>query len=366
MPLTGANATPVNAGAPRPAATKPVNLVSMGGNDNDVGPSRQGGYPGNDYKEAHQSYVVFVTEPTDKKSQLRRAKEVNAVMPAVPKYLNWSEQEITWSRADNPRIMPSPGNYALVVDPTLVGPKLNVKFSRVLVDNGSAINIMYRDTMVKLGISPNQLQQSSCTFHGIVPGVSCSPMGKIWVDVLFGTRDNHRLESLEFEVVDLESPYHALLGRPALAKFMISTHVAYLKMKMPGPNGVITVAGDYKKAIQCATVGSNLAESLVIQAEKSKMHEVVAMVKSAQLGVLAMTNPDAGVTFEVPKETKKIPLTRRTRSAWPSLEPVWAKNRKARSVTSSVRIGISSHGRLRTCLVFRGSWQSTLYLSGRM
>ena len=89
---------------------------------------------------------------------------------------------------------------------------------------------------------------------------------------------------------------------------MISTHVAYLKMKMPGPNGIITVAGDYKKAIQCATIGSTLAESLVIQAEKSKMHEVVAMAKSAQLGVLAMTNPDGGATFEMPKETKKIPI----------------------------------------------------------
>ena len=97
-----------------------------------------------------------------------------------------------------------------------------------------------------------------------------------------------------FEVVDLESPYHALLGRPALAKFMATTHMAYLKMKMPGPNGIITVAGDYKKALQCTTAGSNLVESLVIQAEKNKMHEVVAMAKSAQLGVLAMTNPDGG------------------------------------------------------------------------
>ena len=89
---------------------------------------------------------------------------------------------------------------------------------------------------------------------------------------------------------------------------MISTHVAYLKMKMPGPNGIITVAGDYKKAIQCAMIGSTLAESLVIQAEKRKMHEVVAMEKSAQLGVLALTKPDAGATVEVPKETKKIPI----------------------------------------------------------
>ena len=55
-------------------------------------------------------------------------------------------------------------------------------------------------------------------------------------------------------------------------------------------------------------MGSTLAESMVIQAEKSKMHEVVAMAKSAQLGVLAMTNPDAGATFEVPKETKKISI----------------------------------------------------------
>ena len=109
-------------------------------------------------------------------------------------------------------------------------------------------------------------------------------------------------------MVDLESPYHALLGRPALAKFMATTHMAYLKMKMPGPNGIITITGDYKKGLQCATAGSNLAESMVIQAEKNKMHEVVAMAKSAQLGVLAMTNPDGGATFEVPKETKRIPI----------------------------------------------------------
>ena len=69
-------------------------------------------------------------------------------------------------------------------------------------------------------------------------------MGKLWVDVLFGTKDNCRTESIQFEVVDLESPYHVLLSRPALSKFMISTHVGYLKMKMPGPNGIITISGD--------------------------------------------------------------------------------------------------------------------------
>ena len=52
------------------------------------------------------------------------------------------------------------------------------------------------------------------------------------------------LRALLFEVVDLENLYHALLGRTALAKFMASTHMPYLKMKMPGPQGVITISGD--------------------------------------------------------------------------------------------------------------------------
>jgi hypothetical protein len=183
----------------------------------------------------------------------------------------WSDQAIDWDRADHPRIMPNPGGYALVMDPTFVGPANNVRFSKVIIDNGSSINIMYRDTMQKLGIKENMLEPSKTTFHGIVPGLSCAPMGKIRIDIMFGSRDNCRVENLMFEVVDLESPYHALLGRPALAKFMASTHVAYLKMKIPGPKGVITIIGDYKRSMVCATAGSNLAETLIIAEEKKRL-----------------------------------------------------------------------------------------------
>ena len=119
-------------------------------------------------------------------------------------------------------------------------------------------------------------------------------------------KENCRTESLLFEVVDLQSPYHALLGRPALAKFMASTHMPYLKMKLPGPNGIITVPGDYRKSLECASAGSKLAESMVIAAEKRRIHEVVALAQSAQLGLPGITNPHAGVAFQASKETKKI------------------------------------------------------------
>ena len=132
-------------------------------NNNNTGPSRQ-----NDYREHHQSFMVFVTEPMDKQSQHRRAMEVNAVMPSVPRYLNWFEQEVSWSHSDHPKVMPTPGRYALVVDPTFVGPAINTRFIRVLIDNGSSINIMYRDSMIKMGITENMLQPSRTTFHGIV------------------------------------------------------------------------------------------------------------------------------------------------------------------------------------------------------
>ena len=60
-------------------------------------------------------------------------------------------------------------------------------------------------------------------------------------------------------MVDLESPYHALLGGPALAKFMAVPHYAYLKMKMPSTKGILTVVGDYKRSIACAADSSRLA-----------------------------------------------------------------------------------------------------------
>jgi hypothetical protein len=102
------------------------------------------------------------------------------------------------------------------------------------------------------------------------------------------------VENLMFEVVDLESPYHALLGTPALAKFMASTHVAYLKMKMLGPRRVITIIGDYKRSMACASARSNLAETLIIAEEKKKLKRVVEIAEAVVAGkpMPGMTNPN--------------------------------------------------------------------------
>jgi hypothetical protein len=57
-------------------------------------------------------------------------------------------------------------------------------------------------------------------------------MGRIELDICFSDSSNYRKEKLEFEVMDLPSQYHAILGRPAFAKFMAVPHYAYLTLKI--------------------------------------------------------------------------------------------------------------------------------------
>jgi hypothetical protein len=64
----------------------------------------------------------------------------------------------------------------------------------VLINGGSIINLLYRSSLEKLGIPIAQLTPSRLTFHGIVPGHSCSPMGRIQLEVLFREKGNSHRE----------------------------------------------------------------------------------------------------------------------------------------------------------------------------
>jgi hypothetical protein len=94
--------------------------------------------------------------------------------------------------------MPSSGAYAVVLNSTFSTERRACRFSRILIDGGSSINILYRDTMEKLGIKEKQLLPSRTVFHGIVPGLSCSPIGKIKIDVLFDDKTHFRCEPIWF------------------------------------------------------------------------------------------------------------------------------------------------------------------------
>jgi len=89
---------------------------------------------------------------------------------------------------------------------------------------------------------------SKALFYGIVRGNSSTPIRSVTLPVTFGTEENYRTEHIKFEVADFESSYHAILRRPALAKFMAVPHYIYLLLKIPSKIGVLTFRGDLLKS----------------------------------------------------------------------------------------------------------------------
>ena len=174
-----------------------------------------------------------------KRDQKVHKRAVNSVEPAVPRYLRWSEQPIVWSREDHPPRVDSPGQLALVVAPQVGG----YKFTKVLMDRGSSINILYYETFRRTGLTDKNLKTSNTVFHGVVPGKSAYPVGKIELEVAFGDEYDSRAEKLTFKVVKVRSLYHALFGWPAYAKFMARPCYVYLQLKMLGHKGTSLCMG---------------------------------------------------------------------------------------------------------------------------
>jgi hypothetical protein len=168
---------------------------------------------------AVENVFLIFEGPTVDMSSYQRKREWHEVLAAekMPhSFLDWSEDVITFSREDHTNCIPNPGQYPLVVDP-VVG---NARFSKVLMDEGSSLNILYAHTLHLLGIGLDQLRPSTTPFHGVAPGKRVQPLGQIDLLVWFGTPDNFRKETLTFEVVGFRGAYHAILGWPCYAKFM--------------------------------------------------------------------------------------------------------------------------------------------------
>jgi hypothetical protein len=145
--------------------------------------------------------------------------------------------------------------------------------SKVFLDDGSIINLIFASTLHAMNRSMTNLWVSDTTFHGIVPGKSVLPLGKISLNVYFGKLENLRRENIKFEVVDWPSQYHAILSQPAFARFMDVPHYAYHKLKMPGPKGMITVHGSFSRSNNYDWDFSKISKSFRLQEELVQLKE---------------------------------------------------------------------------------------------
>jgi hypothetical protein len=251
-----------------------------------------------EFPEVHGCFMICGGQVANASARHRKQErqEVCLVKVAAPVYLDWSDKPITFDQGNHPDFVPSLGKYPLVVDP-VIG---NARLTKVLMDGGSSLNIIYVETLGLLEIDLSTIRDSAVPFHGIVPGKRVLPLGQLDLPVCFGTPSNFRRETLTFEVVGFRGTYHAVLGRPCYAKFMVVPNYTYLKLKMPGPNGVITVGSTYRHAYECDIEYVEYAEALA---------ESEALI--ADLECLSKEVPDAkrhAGNFEPTEAVKSVAL----------------------------------------------------------
>jgi hypothetical protein len=66
-----------------------------------------------------------------------------------PRFPAWSHREISFNREDRWAVIPEPGRFPLVLDPYIN----SIRFERVLIDGGSSIDILFRNSMPALKLS---------------------------------------------------------------------------------------------------------------------------------------------------------------------------------------------------------------------
>jgi hypothetical protein len=165
------------------------------------------------------------------------------------------------------------------------------KFNKVLIDGGSELNVLFTKTLkkMKLGIT-NMLTKSASPCYGIVSGKIAIPLGSVVLLVTFGEiTENYRIEYINFEVADFGTSYHAILGRPAIAKFIAVPHYTYLVLKMSSHVGVLALQGDLKISYDCDTEVMELATT--------------NQLPNAMMEIFATSKKFAPIELEIPEKT---------------------------------------------------------------
>jgi hypothetical protein len=159
------------------------------GQDND----KKEGDKAEEFPEVHGFFMIYGGQVANASARHRKQerREVCSVKVAAPVYLDWSDKPITFDQGDHPDCVPSPGRYPLVVDP-IIG---NVRLTKVLMDGGSSLNIIYAETLELLEIDLSTIRAGAVPFHGILP------LGQLDLPICFGTPSNFQKETLMFKVV---------------------------------------------------------------------------------------------------------------------------------------------------------------------
>jgi hypothetical protein len=300
-----------------------------------------------DFQEPDKTVnVLFGGLPT-RRSQKATRREVLNIEPVVPTPLRWSEVPITFSRADQWTSFSEPGCFPLILKPVVAGSRLN----KVLIDGGSGLNVLFTKTFKKMKLNiTHMLTKSTSPFYGIVPGNAAIPIGSVVLPVTFRENgENYHTEYIKFEVADFETSYHAILGRPAIAKFMAVPHYTYLVLKMPSPVRVLSLQGYLKISFDCDTEAMELAATNQVPSAMMEIYDASKKLSPTELEIPKKSDIANKPQPSEEVQVKAIDLGTGNSSKTTMTGAGLDTNRKTRSSASSGLTEISSLGNQRIC-----------------
>jgi hypothetical protein len=178
------------------------------------------------------------SEPANKKQKKeaqRRVQHVGVQGPFIKS--KWSHIPIIFSQEDL-QLKDYPHNDAMVISCVIKGFLVN----NVLVDIGSATDIIFAKAFRQMQEQDDKIHDATHPLCGF-GGRQIVALGKITMSITFDYVHNTRTEQVVFDIVNMEYPYNAIIGRGTVNAFEAILHLAYLCMKIPSDQGPIAVHG---------------------------------------------------------------------------------------------------------------------------
>jgi hypothetical protein len=191
------------------------------------------------------------SEPANKKQKKEaqiRVQHVGVQGPFIRS--KWSHIPITFSQEDL-QLKDYPHNDSMVISCVIKGFLVH----NVLVDTDSAVDNIFAKALRQMQELEDKIHDATHPLYGF-GGRQIVALGKITMSVTFGYVHNTRTKQVVFDIVDMEYPYNAIIGRGTLNAFEAILHPSYLCMKIPSEQGPIAVHESQEaawKAKKCST-----------------------------------------------------------------------------------------------------------------
>jgi len=118
--------------------------------------------------------------------------------------------------------------------------------AKVLIDNGSSLNVMPKTTLEKLPFSASRLKPSSMVVQAF-DGTRREVMGEIDIPIQIGPHTYN----VVFQVMDINPTYSYLLGRPWIHALGVVPSTLHQKLKFAVRGLLVIVSGEEDMLVRC-------------------------------------------------------------------------------------------------------------------